>query len=338
MKKTTLLAMMVWAGAWCTARAEGAPKIHFDQRVYDFGKTGRVETVTGTFRFSNEGDGVLKIQPPHTSCGCTVASLQPDTLAPGESGVLEFTLSLGLTRATLEKLITVSSNDPQSPEISLLVKADYTPLYEVTPMILSPSLPRNGVATNLIVTLARTDGEPLRIRKLEPSKPWITASLEPAENGDKNTARIRVGVRSDGSPRRFNEYVHVYEVDRTNSPVTMIYVYGQVLGDLTLAPEAMYWSLTKPAEPKSEPAEAVITRRVMIRAVDGKAFELRNPKSTLADLKVELLPKEGGTAYELVATLAAFPGRSLAGNVTFDTSVTTQPKVEVPFVVHVSNP
>ena len=40
----------------------------------------------------------------------------------------------------------------------------------------------------------------------------------------------------------------------------------------------------------------------------------------------------------MAATLAAAPGQSLAGNVTFDTSVTTQPKIEVPFVVHVSKP
>src|SRR6476619_1745054 len=77
------------------ARGEGTPKIQFDQTVYDFGKTSQVERVTGTFTFKNAGDGVLKINKPTTSCGCTVASLKSDVLQPGEKGELTFTLNLG---------------------------------------------------------------------------------------------------------------------------------------------------------------------------------------------------------------------------------------------------
>src|SRR5436190_1363349 len=132
--KKTLIAATLWTGAMCVAAlAAGAPKIQFDQTVYDFGKTSRVETVSGTFKFKNTGDGVLKIQPPKPACGCTIASLEPDTLPPGASGELTFTLNLGHARAQLEKHIAVSSNDPQTPEVSLTLKADYTPLYEINP-------------------------------------------------------------------------------------------------------------------------------------------------------------------------------------------------------------
>jgi hypothetical protein len=79
MKKTpTLLAAALWMGAMCVAaQAAGAPKIQFDQTVYDFGKTAQVETVSGTFKFKNTGDGILKVEPPKPSCGCTIASLKP---------------------------------------------------------------------------------------------------------------------------------------------------------------------------------------------------------------------------------------------------------------------
>jgi len=93
MKKTsTLLAGALWMGAMCVAaQAEGTPKIQFDQTVYDFGKTSQVETVSGVFKFKNIGDGILKLEPPKPSCGCTVAELKPDTLQPGETGELPFT-------------------------------------------------------------------------------------------------------------------------------------------------------------------------------------------------------------------------------------------------------
>ena len=59
-------------GAMCVAaQAEGTPKIQFDQLVYDFGKTSQVATVSGVFKFKNIGDGILKLEPPKPSCGCT---------------------------------------------------------------------------------------------------------------------------------------------------------------------------------------------------------------------------------------------------------------------------
>ena len=74
MKRTTiLLAGAFWMGAMClAAQAEGTPKIQFGQTVYDFGKTSQVASVSGVFKFKNVGDGILKIEPPKPSCGCTV--------------------------------------------------------------------------------------------------------------------------------------------------------------------------------------------------------------------------------------------------------------------------
>src|SRR5580693_3115074 len=93
---STLLAGAWWMGAACMALyAEGTPKIQFEQTLYDFGKTSQVTTVSGVFKFKNTGDGLLKLQPPKPSCGCTVARLNPDTLAPGATGELLFTLNLG---------------------------------------------------------------------------------------------------------------------------------------------------------------------------------------------------------------------------------------------------
>jgi hypothetical protein len=327
-----------------TASAAGLPRIEFDRLVYDFGKTGQVESVSGSFRYRNTGDAVLRIKPPEATCGCTVVSLNPDTLTPDEEGQLDFTLNLGQSRTVLEKRITVRSNDPETPEISLAIKADYTPLYEVTPMILSPALPRNGRATNLSVTLSRTDGKAVRVRRLEPSRPWIQARLDPVPGADPSTTRILVDVQADGPPRRFSEYVHIHDADRTNAPVTMVYVYGQVLGDLAVTPEALYWSLEAGAGAgaapagTSQPAPAAFGRRVLIRGVDGKAFKVANPRSTVPDMKLVLEPRENGSAYELEVTLGAMPAQSLAGHVTLETSVATQPKVEIPFVVHVAKP
>ncbi len=331
--------MAVWLGSFCAAAmAESAPKIHFDQTVWDFGKTSQVQSVSGTFKFKNLGEGVLKIQPPKPSCGCTVVSLKPDTLQPGESGELGFTFYLGFVRAVLEKHIEIQSNDPQTPQVSLTVKADYTPLYEVTPMILTPNLPFNLSVTNLVTTITRTDGKPLQDLRLEPSKPWIVPRLEPNSKADETNARVRVEVQREGTPRRFNEFIQLHTADHTNGPVSTIFVYGRFMGEVSVNPEALYWNIIDPAKVKAERPEAVVTQRLAIGSATGKAFEITNAQSTVKGLKLEIVPKEPGKVYELVAKLEDIPEQTVGGNVSFETSVAAQSKVDVPVIVNVSRP
>jgi len=70
--KKMLLTATFWAGALSLSLAGGAPKIQFEQTVYDFGATSQVAAVSGVFKFKNTGDAVLKVQPLKPSCGCTI--------------------------------------------------------------------------------------------------------------------------------------------------------------------------------------------------------------------------------------------------------------------------
>jgi uncharacterized protein DUF1573 len=337
--KRTLFAVAL--GTCClggVALADGTPKLQFDRTVYDVGSTSRVDSVSGTFTFTNVGDAVLKIERPQPSCGCTIAELKPDTLKPGESGSLSFTLSLGRSKAHLEKHITVKSNDPQTPQVLLTVKADYTPLYDINPMALALNIPLDVKETNQFATVARTDGKPLGQIRLEASKPWITAKLEPAAKADDSTARIRIDVQREGFPRRFNEYVHVYTLEQSNSPTASIYLYGLVMGDISLSQESFFWNVNDPAKFKAEPSEVMTTRRLTIRSAAGKTFELKNPQSSVAGIKLEVVPKEPGKVYELVAKLDKVPEQSVGGNLTVETSLATQPKLEIPINVSVFKP
>jgi len=337
--KTTLLTAAFLTGALCLdALAAGAPKIQFDQLVYDFGKTSQVETVSGTFKYKNTGDDILKLEPPKLSCGCTTAGLKPDTLKPGETGELAFTLSLGRARANMEKHISVMSNDPKTPVVSLAIKVDYTPLYDLTPMALALNLAFGVNETGQVATITRTDGKPLRIQRLDASKSWITARVEPEGAADASTARIRIAIQRDGVPRRFNEYVHIYAAGQTNSPVSSIYLYGQFMGEVSLSPEALYWSVTGTTPTTAAPPEGQLVRRVTIRSANGEAFEIKNPKSTIPGIQVELTPKDSGKVYELVAKLNDMPDKTVSGNVSFETSVPTQPRMEVPVIVNVFKP
>jgi hypothetical protein len=328
------LAAVLGLGFLCvSARAEATPKIQFDQTVYDFGPTSQVTTVSGIFKFKNVGDAVLNVEPPKPSCGCTAAEVVPNTLPPGASGKIPFTLNLGFYRGHLEKHISVRSNDPLTPEVSLTIKVDYTPLYELTPMTISPILAFGMNDTNAFTTLTRTDGKPLEITQLETSQPWITAVVLPDALTNATTAHIRVTIKRDGPPRRFNEYVHIHSAGHSNGPVSSLYLYGEIGGEVSLTPEALYWSITG-----STATPAAITQHVIIRSASGQPMELKNPQSSIKGIKLELLPSEAGKTYELIARLDDVPASTVSGNVTFDTSVAAQPRIVLPVIVNVFKP
>lgn len=314
--------------------AEGTPKIEFDKTVFDFGKTSQVQTAAGTFTFKNTGDAVLKLEKPTTSCGCTIADLKSDTLQPGEKGELAFTLNLGTARANLEKHITVTSNDPKNPKVELTVKADYVPLYELVPSMARLDI-RQGETTNMVVTLRRTDGKKLTIKKTEASNPWITIKADPAEKPDESSARISLTMKPEGAVRQVSESIRVYAED-TPQPSATLFLYGRVLGDIVLNPDMMFWSITNPETVKQDSAQAANTRKLIATAsVPGKSFELRNIVCTLKELNVELIAKEKGKEYEIVARLAESPKESVRGTISVESNIPSQPKLEVPVTINV---
>jgi hypothetical protein len=162
--------------------------------------------------------------------------------------------------------------------------------------------------------------------------------VEPGGKAAESAGRIRVNIQRAGAPRRFNEFVHVYAADQTNTPVASIYISGEMLGEVSLSPEALYWSVPEGPTKAADRSEASVLRRVTIQSTDGKAIKVKNPQSTIKGLKVEIVPKAAGNVYELVARLEEVPPGSVAGNVSFETSVAAQPRIEVPVIVNVFKP
>lgn len=337
--KATLVLAVLGAMAWGElARSAGAPRIEFEQKIRDFGRVLRIENVSGTFKFKNVGDDVLRLEPPEPSCSCTVVSLKTSALKPGESGELPFVLNLGRFKAHLEEHIVVKSNDPRTPEVILTMKAEYTPLYDVTPITLAPNVPQGGRDTNALITITRTDGKPLGPLRLVPSTPWIVVKRETGIETADSTARFRVELEPDGPPRRFYESINVYRSPQTNELTAGIMVYGRVTEELVIEPEALLWRITGPAQVRAENSEALTIRRATIRSAIGREFELKNPEVSLKGVTVKLVRKESGRAYELVAKLVEAPEQTISGFVSFETTVPTQPRIEVPLVVRFLNP
>jgi hypothetical protein len=327
--KTKFAALCLCIGlSGARAEAAGTPRIQFNKTVYDFGVTSGVQSVTGTFTFSNTGDAELSIENPKPSCGCTVASVKPDRLKPGESGELVFTLNMYNNAGLLTKTIAVPSNDPNGSNAVLTVQVDNKPKHLLTPTSLTLGDLHAGTVTNVTIELKRTDGKALAFDRAE-SGGAVDAQVERI---DDQTAHLNLKVLAFGSPRRFTEPVRVYVVGET-APVGTVTIYGRVVGDLAVSPEIMFWGLVNAAGMSPE----AMTRRVTVTSTKpDQALTISNLTWDVPEMKVDLSTVEKGKSYAIVARLDQPPKESVHGSVSFSTNLSSQPRVVVPVTINVS--
>jgi hypothetical protein len=102
---------------------EGRPRIRVEPTSFDFGRVRPQRTLRKEFRLQNLGDGPLVIERISRSCGCTQASTEADTLAPGESTPLHIEVQTRASSGLSENTVLVRSNDPETPSLRVVLRA-----------------------------------------------------------------------------------------------------------------------------------------------------------------------------------------------------------------------
>ncbi len=107
-----------------TSKKVSQPKLEFSKTVHDFGNVEEGKIVEAAFEFKNTGKGILEITDVKTSCGCTAAIPKKRKLSPGESSELKVELDTTNRIGAMSRLVTIKSNDPDTPEMYLTVRAE----------------------------------------------------------------------------------------------------------------------------------------------------------------------------------------------------------------------
>ena len=156
---------------------KGSPKITFESLVYDFGEVGPSAKNEGQFKFTNTGEGLLKITKVARCCG-VITKLDKMEYAPGESGTLEVEWNSGPLESSMKKNIIVHSNDPNSPATSLTIKAKVVLKVTWEPRKLNLFLDENNAGCPNI-TISSIDNRPFSITDFKSTADCITADFDP---------------------------------------------------------------------------------------------------------------------------------------------------------------
>lgn len=313
------------------ALVQASPKIQFETNFFDFGHLVGVEAVSGSFKFKNVGDEVLKLDKPHPSCGCTDAKTTSDTLKPGESGVLSYRIVLDHPMPRNQKAITIVSNDPKDQQVTVKIQLEYDPLYAISDKSIRVTVPVAKESATESLTISRPDNQPLGIDRIVASHDWISAAV------DQNAGLLNVTVkRGTQVPPHFTGTIKLYDSKlSSDTPVRTIQVIGEIEGELAATPRGVYWVFADQGDDlKSYPATA-LSKIVQLKSVLGHDVEIKNAKCTIKGTSVQVVPKEPGKSFELVLKLDEVPHKFVTGKVTLETSLASLPELELPVTISV---
>ncbi|MGZ2370855.1 DUF1573 domain-containing protein [Ancylomarina sp. YFZ004] len=98
-----------------------APKLEFEEKVFNFGELSQGEKAEHTFIMKNTGKSDLLIRKTKASCGCTAISPQSKIIKAGESTELKVVFNSRGKRGRQNKRITVITNAPTNSTVDLRV-------------------------------------------------------------------------------------------------------------------------------------------------------------------------------------------------------------------------
>ena len=253
-----------------------APKITFEKTVHDFGQVGTgAKKRVAEFKFTNTGDGLLKITKVERCCG-VVTRLDKIEYAPGESGVLKAEYrsisKVGLDR----KIVYVRSNDKTSPRIALTLKVRIVSKVSYSPKRLRLFLEEENAGCPKIV-LSSLDNQPFAITKFKSTGDCITADIDGSVEATKFILEPSVDME-----KLNNNLKGRINISLTHPEEKEADIYFDVLPKFRIDPPLI---ITFNAEPQKP-----ILRKITVLNNYGGDFEIESVSSK--DNTVKVLSRE----------------------------------------------
>lgn len=187
--------------------------------------------------------------------------------------------------------MTVSSNDPKTPQLPLQVSADVQLLLGMEPERLHLAQILQGTKKTATARLAGSLAEKSRLLSVESNRPEVQAVIE--EEGKA----LRIDFQAPAKPERVNAVLKL-KTDQEAARELTLYLAAEVTGELVLSTSFVMFG---PYEPDSPPMA-----QVRVRSLTGKSFKV---------LKVE---DPGGAVSASFTPLGTPPGSEVEVNLKLD--------------------
>ena len=263
-----------------------SPKITFENEVFDFGVVGPNKRHTGKIKFTNTGEALLKITKVAKCCG-VVTRLGKMEYEPGESGELKVQWNAGSRPLTFRRKITIHSNDPETPQAIINLKAKVVLQVDWNPKSLRLYLNRENAGCPKI-TINSTDKRPFSILQFKSTPPnCITADYDSSVKATKFILEPKVNI--DAMPKNFKGRININLSHPEGKTASILF---RVLPRYTIKPSMIILWNAKPDQPVVKKIEVINNYR--------KDFEIESVSSVRNIIGMKVLEQRKITnGYQL---------------------------------------
>jgi hypothetical protein len=311
--------------------AAAGPKVVAIEATKDVGNVPKGEKIVHDFQIRNDGDAPLQITEVRAACGCTVADYDK-TIAPGQTGKVHVAIDTATFNGAISKGVTVFTNDAQTPQLELTVKARLAPQISVKPGYARYiTVQKEAKQGSISQTLWAPDGSDFDIVKVDSPYPYLKVTHREARSEERVAVegvpadkgkqwRLEMTLSNDEAPvGALSEFVTVH----TNHPkqkLVQIPVSGFVRPVVAVTPPVADFGQIELKEPLRK---AINIRNFATESIKVTGVE----KEGLQGIDVALEPLTEGREYQVRVVLKPELGKGpFNGRITIRTD---SPKVPV---------
>ena len=212
---------------WIAAAAQAA--LVWEKTTIELNPVLGAPNAVGVFKYENKGGTPIHFKSaPRTSCGCTVAALQKNEVAPGEKGEITATFNIGDRTGVQMKTITVETDDPQNPTTVLTLKANIAQLLELQPAFVFWQAGEEAKPKTILAKAGK--GVTLKNLEVTSSSGDFTAKVEPGPAG-----QFKINVQPKDTAKALNATLTV-KPDAGSGAAKVYYAQARVMPPGTAKP------------------------------------------------------------------------------------------------------
>jgi len=298
-----------------------APKAVASDSLYNFGTALEGTMVTHTFSVKNTGKGYLDILGVKTSCGCTTGNPSKMHVAPGDQSDIAVSFDTHFQKGHQERTITVSTNDPDNPQLAMTIQGIVKKQVEAMPEFIGFGEVKRGTeeTRDLLVSDLNPARGAFSVGPVSNSNSSIKVVQEKRPDG-KPGALLKVSLLKTMPVGPFDDTVKI-----TNNRVPLqVDLFGTVTGDLNIDPAQVSFGIV--------PRGQDIVRIFKLSNQGPKPIKVLDVASSSPAVGAVAEPVTPGKEYKVTVTLRhGTPDGQLRGNLTIKTDDPDQATLNVPF-------
>lgn len=311
--------------------AAQGPKVVVPKPLADFGTVAKGARLSHDFLLQNQGSENLEIFRVVPACGCTAAEFDR-VILPGGEGRIHAVVDTRSMIGPTERTLTVYTNDPGSPRLTLSFKAVVKPYLRSSPGYVRYRAVRGEPAPGAVVqTIWAEDGSDFEVISVDSPYPFLTATFHRASEEERHTETkatgpqwvVELNLHPEQAPIGPLAQELVVHTDHEVQKELRIPVTGSVRPAIWATPDEVDLGEVKLPE---RSGFVVVVQNLLSQPV-----EITGVDSDIVGLVPSYAPLQEGRKYAVEVLFDAnMPEGPFDGTLKIRTSSSKMPVVEVP--------